>query len=140
MDGVQTYQSEFLPETLIMIVTDDSPLYQNLIPNFEELGYGFMIPEKNVIVIDGEKLIEMGGKPELFKFIEAHEVAHILLNHSGPRDDEEEIEADLGAFLLLQKYGYLDSIKLLIRNFKFRHGVKFDESLLEKVKNRLSDL
>ena len=64
MDGVQTYQSEFLPETLIMIVTDDSPLYQTLIPNFEELGYGFMIPEKNAIVIDGEKLIEMGGKPE----------------------------------------------------------------------------
>ncbi len=85
MDGVQTYRSEFLPETMIMIVTDDSPLYQNLIPNFEELGYGFVIPEKNVILIDGEKLIEMGGEPELFKFIEAHEVAHILLNHSGPR-------------------------------------------------------
>ncbi len=140
MDGVQTYQSEFLPETFIMIVTDDSPVYETLIPNFQELGYGFMIPEKNIIVIDGEKLIEMGGKPELFKFIEAHEVAHILLNHGGSRDNEEEIEADLGAFLLLKKYGYVDSIKLLIRNFKFRHGVKFDESMLKKVKNRLSDI
>lgn len=140
MDGVQTYQSEFLPEVLIMIVTDDSDLYQNLIPQFQNLGYGFMIPDKNVIIVDGEKLIEMGGKPEIFKFIEAHEVAHILLGHSGPRDEEEEIEADLGAYLLLKKYGYVDSIKMLVKQFKFRHGVKFDETLLDKVKNRLSDL
>jgi len=61
-------------------------------------------------------------------------------NYDSQIKKDEEIEADLGAFLLLQKYGYVDSIKLLIRNFKFRHGVKFDESLLEKVKNRLSDL
>jgi hypothetical protein len=90
--------------------------------------------------VDGEQLIKMGSSDGLFKFIEAHEVAHILLGHDGPRNEEEEIEADLGAYLLLKKYGYTDSIKLLLRNFKFRHGVKFDESDLEKVKNRLSDL
>jgi hypothetical protein len=140
MDGVQTYQSEFLPETLIMIVTDDSPIYENLIPKFKELGYGFMIPDKNVIVIDGEKLIELGGKSELFKFIEAHEVAHILLGHNGTRDENAEIEADLGAYLILSKFAYNDSIKLLVKNFRYRHGMKFDTSMLEKVKNRLSDI
>jgi hypothetical protein len=140
MDGVQIYRSEFLPETTIMIVTDDFPSYETFVPSFEKLGYGILIPEKNVILVDGEQLIKMGGNSELLKFIEAHEVAHILLNHNGPRDDEEEIEADLGAYLLLKKYGYQDSIKLLIKNFKFRHGIKFSENLLKRVKNRLSDI
>jgi hypothetical protein len=140
MVGAHTYKSEFLPDVTIMIVTNEFPNYETLIPSFEELGYGFMVPNKNLIVVDGEQLIKMGSSDGLFKFIEAHEVAHILLGHDGPRNEEEEIEADLGAYLLLKKYGYTDSIKLLLRNFKFRHGVKFDESDLEKVKNRLSDL
>lgn len=137
VNGVQTYQSEFLPQTTIMIVTDEFPNYETFIPSFEELGYGILIPEKNIILVDGEQLIKMGANSDLLKFIEAHEVAHILLNHNGPRNENEEIEADLGAYLLLKKYGYSDSIKLLIKNFKFRHGMKFSEKLLQKVKNRL---
>ena len=140
MVGAHTYKSEFLPDVTIMIVTNEFPHYETLIPSFEELGYGFMVPNKNLIIVDGEQLIKMGSSDGLFKFIEAHEVAHILLGHDGPRNEEEEIEADLGAYLLLKKYGHTDSIKSLLRNFKFRHGVKFDESDLEKVKNRLSDL
>ena len=140
MDGVQTYRSEFLPEITIMILTNESDHYEIFKPKFEELGYGFMSPDFNVIFVDGEQLIEMGADPNLFKFIEAHEISHHLLNHTGPRSEDDEIEADLGAYLLLKKYGYSDSIKLLIKNFKFRHGVKFSENLLKKVKNRLSDL
>jgi len=140
MDGIQTYQSEFLPETIIMIVTDDSPFYENLVPKFQEFGYGFLVPDKDVIVIDGEKLIDLGAKSELFKFIEAHEVAHILLGHNGPRNNNEEFEADLGAYLLLSQYGYNESLKLLVKNFKFRHGIKFNNSMLDKVKNRLPDI
>lgn len=140
MTGAHTYKSEFLPDVTIMIVTNEFPHYETLIPSFEELGYGFMVPNKNLIIVDGEQLIKMGSSDGLFKFIEAHEVAHILLGHDGPRDEQEEIEADLGAYLILKKYGYNDSIKLLLRNFKFRHGVKFDDLDLEKVKNRLSDL
>jgi hypothetical protein len=140
MDGIQTYKSEFLPEIVILIVTNDSDYYETLKPKFDELGYGFMSPDNNVIFVDGEQLIEMGADPNLFKFIEAHEVSHHLLGHDGPRSEDDEIEADLGAYILLKNHGYTDSIKLLIKNFKFRHGVKFDESLLEKVKNRMPDL
>lgn len=140
MNGSHTYKSEFLPDVTIMIVTDEFPYYETLIPRFEELGYGFMVPNKNLIIVDGEQLIKMGSTDGLFKFIEAHEVAHILLGHDGPRDENEELEADLGAYLILKKFGYDESIKLLLKNFKFRHGVKFNVSDLEMVKNRLSDL
>jgi hypothetical protein len=85
-------------------------------------------------------LVNEGPNDSLFKFIEAHEVAHILLGHDGPRNEQEEIEADLGAYLILTKWGYKDSIKMLLKNFRFRHGVKFDEKMLDNVKNRLQGL
>jgi hypothetical protein len=138
MNGAYTYSSQFLPNVTIMIVTDEYPQYEE--PIFQKLGYGFMIPNKDIIVIDGEVLVEQGPDDSLFKFIEAHEVAHILLNHDGPRNEQEEIEADLGAYLILNKWGYKDAIKMLLKNFKFRHGVKFDEKMLDSIKNRLQDI
>lgn len=140
MNGAYTYSSQFLPNVTIMIVADEYPQYEDYKPIFQKLGYGFMIPNKDIIVIDGEVLVEQGPDDSLFKFIEAHEVAHILLNHDGPRNEQEEIEADLGAYLILNKWGYKDAIKMLLKNFKFRHGVKFDEKMLDSIKNRLQDI
>ena len=51
---------------------------------------------------------------------------------------EDEIDADLGAYILLKKAGRNDSIKVLLRQFKNRHGIKFDQNLLERVKNYFS--
>jgi len=140
MNGAYTYSSQFLPNVTIMIVTDEYPQYEDYKPIFQKLGYGFMIPNKDVIVIDGEVLVDQGPDDSLFKFIEAHEVAHILLNHDGPRNEQEEIEADLGAYLILNKWRYKDAIKMLLKNFKFRHGMKFDEKMLDSIKNRLQDI
>jgi hypothetical protein len=49
------------------------------------------------------------------------------------------MDADLGAFLLLNSKNRFGSIKLLLRHFKERHGVAFDKNLLDRVKNQLSD-
>lgn len=140
MDGVHTYKSEFSPDSTIMIITSDCPYYDTFEPKFQELGYGFLMPDQNTIIIDGEKLIEEGGSSDLFKFIEAHEVGHILLKHDGPRSAEQELEADLAAYIILDKYGYKDSIKMLLKNFKFRHNMKFKPELLDKVKNLIPEL
>ena len=133
MNGSYTYKSQFLPHVTIMIVTDEYPGYEDIKPIFDKLGYGCMVPNKDTSVIDGPD-------DSLFKFIEAHEVAHILLGHDGPRNEQEEIEADLGAYLILTKWGYKDSIKMLLKNFKFRHGIKFNEKMLDNVKNRLQGM
>ena len=140
MNGAYTYKSQFLPQVTIMIVTDEYPNYQDLRPIFDKLGYGFMVPNKDTIIIDGEILVDQGPDDSLFKFIEAHEVAHILLNHDGPRNEEEEIEADLGAYLILTKWGYTDSIKMLLKNIKYRHKIKYDKKMLYNVKNRLQGI
>jgi hypothetical protein len=132
-----SYNSEFLPEITIAVVFSDSPQYEKLIPFFEEYGYGFLVPNKNLVVIDGENIIE-NFNSDVLKFIEAHEIAHIILGHDGPRNDDEELDADLGAFLLLRKKGKEESIDYLLSNFENRHGIDFNENLLKRVKNHFS--
>ena len=131
------YDSEFLPDVKIVILTSDNPQYESLAPLFQEYGYGFMVPGKNLIIIDGEILINEFDASVL-KFIEAHEVSHIVMGHDGPRTDDEELDADLGAYILLEKSGRIDDIKILLREFKNRHGIKFSEDLLDRVKKYFS--
>jgi hypothetical protein len=132
-EGPVIYDSEFLPNVEIAVLFEGNFQYEEMKPFFEEFGYGFMVPGNNLVVIDGEQLLDSRGN-NLLKFIEAHEVSHIVMGHDGPRSDDEELDADLGAYILLEKYGYLDDIKVLLREFKNRHGVRFDPSLLERVK------
>ena len=137
MDNL-TYNSEFLPEVTISVVFKEHPQYEKLSPLFDNFGYGFMVPNKNMVIVDGE-IFDERFSSDVLKFIEAHEISHIILNHNGPRNEDEELDADLGAYLLLKSINRNDSIKVLLKNFKSRHGVKFDENLLERVKNSFSD-
>lgn len=127
-----TFKSQFDPNITIVIILSDHPQYEQVKPMFEQYGYGFMVPGQNIIIIDGEQFID-NFNSDVLKFIEAHEVAHFILDHNGPRNDSEEMDADLGAYLLLKKVGATDSIKLLVKYFKKRHGVRFDEKDLERV-------
>lgn len=137
MDNL-TYNSEFLPEVTISVVFKEHPQYENLSQLFDNFGYGFMVPNKNMVIVDGE-IFDERFSSDVLKFIEAHEISHIILNHNGPRNEDEELDADLGAYLLLKSINRNDSIKVLLKNFKSRHGVKFDENLLERVENSFSD-
>ena len=127
------YNSEFLPSVQIAVVFEENPQYEDLRQFFQDYGYGFMVPGKNLVIIDGEQLVSGRGS-EVLKFIEAHEISHVILGHDGPRISEDELDADLGAYLLLKEKGYTNSIKSLLKNFKERHGIKFDENLLKRVK------
>ena len=134
-----SYNSEFLPSVTIFVIFSDDPQYEHLKPLFEEYGYGFMVPNKNMILIDGEILLGNGNTEDLLKFIEAHEISHVILNHDGPRDEDEELDADLGAYLLLSRNNNIRAIKPLLKHFKERHGIKFDEKLLDRVKKHFPD-
>ena len=135
MSNPLSYNSEFLPDVTIFVIFSDSPQYEQLKPLFEEYGYGFMVPNKNMILIDGEILLEEGYSDSLLKFIEAHEISHVILKHDGPRSDDEELDADLGAYLLLSKNHNIGALKTLLKHFKNRHSIKFEEKLLDRVKN-----
>ncbi len=131
------YNSEFLDSVTVVVIFNEDPLYEQVKGFFKEFGFGFMVPGKNLMIIDGEILVGEPDAKDILKFIEAHEVTHVLLNHDGPRDNKDELEADLGAYLLLQDKGYYESIRILLGHFQERHGVEFDESMFEDIKNRM---
>jgi hypothetical protein len=119
------YRSEFLNDVSVVVVFNDDPLYSQVKGFFEEYGFGFMVPGQNLMIIDGEILVGEPNAKDILKFIEAHEVAHILLKHDGPRNEKDEIDADMMALNLLVEKGYDKSIKILLDKFQERHGVEF---------------
>lgn len=131
------YNSEFLEDVIVVVVFNDDPLYSQVKPFFEQYGFGFMVPGQNLMIIDGEILVGETDAKDILKFIEAHEVTHVLLGHDGPRNEQDEIDADLGAYILLKDKGYNEAVKLLVNNFMERHGVEFDESLIDTIKNKM---
>ena len=130
------YRSEFLNDVTVVVVFNDDPLYSQVKGFFEDYGFGFMVPGKNLMIIDGEILVGEPDAKDILKFIEAHEVSHILLGHK-IGNEQEEIEADLGAYLLLKDKGFDKSVELLINSFKGRHGVDFNKEMLEDIENRI---
>jgi Zn-dependent peptidase ImmA (M78 family) len=132
-----TYESEFLKGVNIAVVFSEDKKYKELLPLFNKYGYGFMVPNQNLIVINGEILLQ-NYDPSFLKFIEDHEVAHIILGHDKDRNDDDEIDADLGAYILLRSKGKDDAVELLQKNYEDRHKTKFDEKRVEKLKNYFS--
>ena len=135
-DDLISYVSDFKPGVNILVIFKNNPNYSDLEDFFDEYGYGFYFPEQNLIIIDGEIFLGEGGLTmEDLKFIEAHEVTHLLLNHNGPRSENDEMEADLGAYILLKQHNM--STDRLVDEFYDRHGVEFDEELTKKVSKKL---
>ena len=131
------YRSEFLNDVSVVVVFNNDPLYSQVKGFFEEYGFGFMVPGQNLMIIDGEILVGEPDAKDILKFIEAHEVTHVLLGHDGPRNENDEIEADLGAYLLLQDKGYDKPIEMLLNHFKERHGVDFNKKMLEDIRDKI---
>mgnify|MGYP003353242351 CR=1 FL=1 len=46
-----TYVSDFLPDVVVSVIYKDSDKYHTLKPMFDEYGFGFMVPNQNLIII-----------------------------------------------------------------------------------------
>jgi len=135
-DDLVSFKSSFLPNLNINVIFKENPHYPQIKEIFDMYGYGFLAPEFKTIFIDGEIFLgEEGFSFDDLKFIEAHEVSHLILNHDGPRNEEDEIEADLGAYILLKNKNM--STERLEDEFENRHGIPFSEELLSIVKDRM---
>jgi Zn-dependent peptidase ImmA (M78 family) len=115
------YNSEFYDSVVIAIVDNADYQYQTLVPLFNEYGYGFVAPNQKLVFIDGGRELSKNT----LKWIEAHEVAHIILGHKKEKDSNDEIEADTLAYKLLIGNGYHKAAQLVKNKFVERHGIKF---------------
>ena len=134
-NGTLLYKSIFKPDINILVAFKNYENYKILKPLFNKYGYGFYYPKDKTIIIDGERFINSNLDLNDLKFVEAHEITHLLLGHTGPYSKEDEMDADLGAYILLKNKKL--STDRLVNEFENRHGVPFTEELLERVKNRL---
>ena len=111
------FQSEFYASIPVNIIGKDDYRYDVLKVVFNHYGFGFMLPNDNLIVIDGEAGL---NKHEL-KWVEAHEVAHYVLGHSQVNPNDE-YEADLLAYKMLINNGYHKAAQLVKDKSIERHG------------------
>jgi hypothetical protein len=119
----KTYFSEFRSDIAVAILGKDDYRYELMKPLFEQCGFGFAETSSGCVFIDGEVKLT---KDEL-KWVEAHEVAHILLKHTKNRNDSDEIAADMFAIILLLDKGYKKAAKLVESKFEERHKRKYYE-------------
>ena len=134
MENRVQYFSEFAPKIATVVLFESDSIYHDLKPHFDISGFGFMIPGKNIVIIDGEKTNNI----QLLNWVEAHEVSHILLKHSSEYNADEEVEADLGAYILLEKFSYNDSCKMVKDYFQQRHGIEFPNERLDEISKKVS--
>ena len=136
IDDILSYKSSFVPDLNINVIFKENPNYPQLKDIFNMYGFGFLAPEFKTIFIDGEIFLgDDGFTMDDMKFIEAHEVSHLIMGHDGPRSEKDEIEADLGAYILLKKHKM--STERLEDEFEYRHGIPFSEELLKMVKDKI---
>lgn len=114
----KTYFSEFKSDVAVAILTKDDYRYEVMKPLFEQCGFGFAETSSGCVFVDGEVKL---NKNEI-KWVEAHEVAHILLKHTKDRNDKDEFDADSLAYKLLLKNGYNKSAQLIKQHSIERHG------------------
>lgn len=138
MSDIVNYKSQFEPTVDVFLLFKENEIYDKMKPLFDEFGYGFASAEDRMVFLDGESVTTGEQVDEnALRFIEAHEVSHVLLDHSAERNDEDEMDADLGAYILLANKGFKNSIDILIDNFEGRHGVKFKKSLTQRVSDKI---
>ena len=117
----KVYNSEFYDSVVIAIVDYGDYQYQTLTPLFKEYGFWIFAPKQNLVFNGcGRRLSK-----NTLKWIEAHEVAHIILGHKKEKDSKDEIEADTLAHKLLVGRGYHKAAQLVKDKFKERHGIEF---------------
>ena len=116
----KTYFSEFKSDVAVAILTKDDYRYEVMKPLFEQCGFGFAETSSGCVFIDGEVKLT---KDE-FKWVEAHEVSHILLKHTKDRNDGDEIAADVMAHKLLLAGAYSKAAQLVEDKFEERHKIK----------------
>jgi Zn-dependent peptidase ImmA (M78 family) len=129
------YPSIFNQDVFVTLIFKENSEYENIKKLFDLYGFGFYSPDYKTIIIDGEIFQESELDIDDLRFIEAHEISHLLLNHTGEKNDSDEMDADLGAYIILKRNNL--STKRLIDVFFERHGINFSEELLVRVNNFL---
>ena len=124
---MQIKKSKILDGYSLAIVYPEDEQYELLEPLFKTYGLAVTETRSNVIYVDGKGFDENNYDNSHLEAIDAHEIAHIILRHGGENiNQQEEIEADYFAILLLNALNNKESAKLLMDDFEGRHKESYN--------------
>jgi hypothetical protein len=104
----------------VFIIYPNHPAFKQLKGiYFKVFGVGFLNFDTMAIFIDGEEISKEGYTVDHMYAIEAHEIAHYILNHDiKTPSKEQEKEADIVAIEILNYLNHQKAKDLLIRRFE----------------------
>lgn len=114
----KVFYSEFNKDVLVCVVSKTDSRYKRFKPIFDQYGFGFVMSYADMAIIDGG----VGLDNDVLKWVEAHEIAHVILGHTEERNAEDELEADKLAYEMLNDKGYIKSAELVKTHSIERHG------------------
>ena len=124
-EGYKDEPSELDASIRVMVVRKDDPIYNKVGHHFSKHGDAFLDLHERTIFIDGETADSENWTRDHFLFVQAHEIAHIRLDHD--RDNADEAYTDYYAIVFLYKKGFKDAAAIGISQFEYRNGITFED-------------
>lgn len=125
--GIVAYNSKVNPDFQVLVVYNDSEQYSEIREYLTKLNDSIgalMIGTKNIF-IDGERVTDENIDSDQLLAIEAHEIAHSMLDHGAGVDEQSEKEADLFAIALLDMDKHTRAAEFLKDRMKDLYGIDY---------------
>jgi len=122
-----SYQSTINPEFTVIVIYKEHDRYKEIKDSLEKMNnsIGVLLVGTKNIFIDGEAIAEQEIDKDQLLAIEAHEIAHSMLNHEAGIDDNSEKEADLLGIALLEMSDLQRAASFLKDRLKELHGIDY---------------
>jgi hypothetical protein len=125
---IKIYQSIINPDYTIHIVYKENAGYKDIKDSLDSIkSVGALWIGTTNIFIDGESIIDNNIDQDQILALEAHEIAHSLLNHAAGMDEQSEKEADLFAITLLDMDGHYRASDYLKQRLQTNYGINYSE-------------
>ena len=125
--AIVSYNSVINSQYQVFVVFKESEQYAALTEMLTSMNNSIgalWVGTKNIF-IDGERVIEEQIDKDQLIAIEAHEIAHSMLNHEAGLDAQSEKEADLLAIALLETFGYRRSAQFIKDRIKEIYNIDY---------------
>jgi hypothetical protein len=140
IDSLQ-WQSIIDKRFTTQVIYPNHPSFKKMYDNyFKVYGLAFLHFKAMNIFIDGQELLKDGYTPSHIYAIEAHEIAHYILQHDKDSPSvEQEKSADVAAIQILEFLKHYEAKELLIRRFSllYKCDPNKDDILSSKEKEAL---
>ncbi len=131
--GLVVYKSKIDPDYMVFVIYEDNPIYPAIVEEMSEMKtICVMDTSTNFMIIDGEAIGDLN--PDHLLCIEAHEIAHAMLDQTELTEEDAEIESDLVGIFLLKTLGFNEASVILERRLYNQRGVEYSKlNLVETV-------